>query len=256
MSKNKKNTSPNSSSSLPEGSRRAQLAAQTAREQRDRTIRKRIRLTLIVATVAAVLFGGIWIGGSAIGSRPAAGDTAADLTVGVGETTAPVRVDVYQDFMCPYCGQFELANGDDLRQLAEDGTIRLEIHPLNFLDSLSQGTKYSTRSANAFVAVAEADPAHVLDFNRALYVNQPAENTPGLTDEQIAQVALGVGIDQGVVDTFTDGAHETRIQEATQAALADGVTGTPAVMIDGEQFQGDIYSSGPLEAAIRAAADE
>lgn len=243
-------------SSHPTGSRRQQLAAQNAQAAGDQRIRRRIRLTLIIAAVAAVLFAGIWVGTSAITSRPSADATSGEgtWTIGVGEATAPVRVDVYQDFMCPYCGRFEQANGETLAQLVDEGTVRMEIHPMSFLDAASNGSEYSTRSANAFVTAAKADPEHTLDFNAALYAKQPAEGSRGLTDEQIAQLALGAGIDQAVVDTFTDMQYEDWVKEGTKDDFASGITGTPTVMIDGETFSGDLYTPGPLATAIETAA--
>lgn len=249
----------NNASSHPTGSRRQQLAAQTAQAERDRKIRSRIRLGLILAAVLAVVFAGVWIGTSALNSRQAADSGATPeggTTIGVGQESAPVRVDVYQDYMCPYCGRFEQANGEALAQLVDQGTVRMEIHPMSFLDSASQGSRYSTRSANAFVTAAMAQPEHALDFNAALYANQPAEGSRGLTDEQIAQLALGVGIDQAVVDSFPDMQYERWVKNATNAAFDDGVTGTPTVRIDGETFEGDLYSPGPLEAAIVGAAND
>lgn len=240
--------------SRPSGNRRQQLAAESARAERDRRIRRRLGFGLLAASLAVILFAGIWLGVSAFQSRSSQ-PTASEgsWTVGVGSAGAPVRVDVYQDFMCPYCGQFEQVNGPVLARLVDQGMVRLEIHPISFLDQLSEGTEYSTRSANAFVTAAQADPGTVLDFNSALFANQPAEGSPGLTDEQLADVALSAGIDPTVVDTFTEMAYEDWVEDGTEQAFADGVTGTPTILVDGEQFSGDILTAGPLEAAIRAA---
>jgi hypothetical protein len=58
------------------------------------------------------------------------------LQVGTGRTV----VDVYIDPMCPYCGQFDVANGDGLAELVDSNSISLRVHPLTFLDGASQGT--------------------------------------------------------------------------------------------------------------------
>lgn len=77
--------------------------------------------------------------------------------------------------------------------MVDDGTVLLRIHPMNFLDDASLGTKYSTRAANAFVTVWKAEPDKALAFNKLLFANQPKENTTGLTDAQIAQIASQAG---------------------------------------------------------------
>lgn len=147
MPKQPKPNHPNTPSTPPTGSRREELAAQNARDARDRRIRRRVGLILTLTAMAVLVFAGIWIAATAP-PRPAPttattpGSTASGqdtFTVGVGRPDAPVRVDVYQDFMCPYCQRFEQANGPALEQLVDAGIIRLEIHPMSFLDRASQG---------------------------------------------------------------------------------------------------------------------
>ncbi len=95
-------------------------------------------------------------------------------------------MDIYVDFMCPVCKQFEATNAADLDTLRKDGTIAVYYHPISILYDRSQGTEYSTRAANAVAVVADQDPSHFLQFIQALYANQPAENTPGLDDATLA----------------------------------------------------------------------
>ena len=77
---------------------------------------------------------------------------SAGGTIPVGEADAPVTLEIFLDYMCPSCKQFENANSAQLSQWIEDGAVRVELHPMNFLDSQSQGTMYSTRAANAVAA--------------------------------------------------------------------------------------------------------
>ena len=103
-----------------------------------------------------------------------------------GADTAVPRLDLYIDLMCPFCKKFEETNSADIDALREAGTIAVYYHPISILDRSSQGTKYSTRAANAVAVVADKDPSHMLQFITALYANQPEENTTGLSDDQIA----------------------------------------------------------------------
>jgi protein-disulfide isomerase len=172
----------------------------------------------------------------------------------LGDEQAKVTVSIYADFMCPYCGQFERANGTDLADAVSAGTVKLEIHPMAFLDAQSAGTKYSTRAANAFVAVANADPGHALDFYRALYENQPAEGSAGLTDAQLVAFAERAGVPTAVTADFGRQAWVPWVQKITDQAWDSGIKGTPTVKINGEVFTGDVYTAGPLAQAIAAAA--
>lgn len=171
----------------------------------------------------------------------------------VGSPRAPVTVEIYYDYMCPACGAFEAANGDELGRLVEAGRAKLALRPISFLDKQSNGTEYSTRAANAIATVADQAPKQVWPFHAALYAKQPQEGSSGLTDGEIARIATDAGVPQAVVDRFEKRTYEPWVRSRTKAAFDGGINGTPTVKINGEVFQGDLYTKGPLTAAIDAA---
>lgn len=187
------------------------------------------------------------------GGIPVGADAVAGSTSGDGAVT----VSVYYDYMCPVCADFEKVNAAPLDALMRAGDITVEYHPISILDRLSQGTEFSTRSAQAAAYVADADPEHFLAFHEAMFANQPAENSAGLSDEEIAALAVGAGVSQDVADKIAAGGGEfaTWVAAATAQGTLDGVTGTPTVMINGTKTAADVdlLTAGPLEAAIRAA---
>jgi protein-disulfide isomerase len=163
---------------------------------------------------------------------------------------------VYLDYMCPYCGQFDTTNADQLETWATQGAIDLEIHPLGFLDNASMGSKYSTRSANALACVANTEPDAALDVNTALFAQQPAENTRGLTNDELVTLVQGAGVDDpDVASCIRDGQFDDWVASATERALDDplpnsdlaAVTATPTVLVNGQQYQGS-----PTDAAAFA----
>jgi protein-disulfide isomerase len=166
---------------------------------------------------------------------PAGADSTGGILVGSAD--AAVRTDVYLDFMCPYCGHFEQINGPVLEEMSDAGSISVYYHPLSFLDRYSSGTKFSTRSANAAAVVADQSPEHFTAFFEAMFMNQPQENSTGLTDEQIASIAVAAGVPEEVADTFKNGEFTDWVLAATQQASIDGVSGTPALMIDRQLVQ-------------------
>ncbi|GAB1691819.1 thioredoxin domain-containing protein [Krasilnikovia sp. M28-CT-15] len=171
-----------------------------------------------------------------------------------GKDGAPVKLEVYADYMCPYCGRFERANGAEIARLLGEGTVRQYLYPLAFLDEMSNGTRYSTRAANAAATVYDRAPDQLIAFNSALFAHQPAEGSAGLSDEQIADLARQSGVPSPVVDTFTRHVFEPWVAASTQQAFAAGLQGTPTVKINGTVFEGDLYTVGPLTQAITAAA--
>jgi protein-disulfide isomerase len=176
-------------------------------------------------------------------------------TIPVGAPAAPVTVEIVLDYMCPACGRFEQANGDELDRLIQAGTAKVELRPISFLDRTSQGARYSTRAANAMATVADRAPEKVWAFNNALYDNQPEEGTRGLSDQRIADLATQAGVDREVVDAFGEHIFEPWVVKETEAAFDSGVTGTPRVSINGTVFTGDVYRTGPLTQAVAAAAE-
>lgn len=174
-----------------------------------------------------------------------------------GEGTDVPRLDLYIDLMCPVCNQFEQINSADIDELREAGTIAVYYHPISILNRFSQGTEYPTRAASAVAVVAENDPSHMLQFITALYANQPEENTPGLTDEQIAEIAIGVGVPESVASTFKNGEFEKWVTAATDRASQDGMTSTPTVMVNREiveQTELQYFTPGALKAYLEEVA--
>lgn len=173
-------------------------------------------------------------------SLPAGSDTSGGIPVGSGGVVGVdvpddvPTVAIYEDFMCPICGQFEQINSADLDELREAGEIAVSYHPISILDRASQGTKYSTRAANAVATVADQAPEYFHPFAEALYANQPEEGTEGLTDTQIADIAVSAGVPQDVANALDDGIFTKWVIAATDQSSQDGVSGTPTVMVNGE----------------------
>ncbi|WP_448070864.1 DsbA family protein [Georgenia yuyongxinii] len=174
----------------------------------------------------------------------------ADLVAGTANEGAPV-LDVYLDFTCSYCGQFEEINGEAIDEFVTAGAATVVYHPMPWL-SEPDWTNFSARSMNAAATVADRAPAAYNDFQHALFTLFADAAGTEPTDEQIAATALGAGVPQEVVDTFTD---RTFIEwgAASRAQFTnDGYRGTPTVLIDGEQFEG-WTEPGALAAALDAA---
>lgn len=154
----------------------------------------------------------------------------------VGEDLDPsrVRLDIYFDFMCPICGDFEEYRGPEINALRAEGTVDVYYHPISILDGYSQGTAYSTRAASAGVLVAQEAPDKFLAFTTAMFVNAPEENSQGLSDDQIQAIATAAGVPADVVAKIPDMAYTSWVRNATERASVDGVRGTPTVALNGK----------------------
>jgi len=240
-----------------------------AKERRTAVIIIAVSLVLIAAFAAVVFF---IVNSSKVPTLaemwaqpnppvPAGSDATGGIGVGTGGIVGkdiPAdanRVDIYVDYLCPLCKEFEAVNNADIDELRKAGTIAVYYHPLDILRERSAGTNYSTRAANAVAVVADQAPEHFLNFSLALFANQPEENTPGLDDPLLAATAIGVGVPSEVAVTFADGEFTTWVAAGTQQASIDGVPGTPTVFVNGEfleQTEVPYFEDGALKAYLEA----
>jgi protein-disulfide isomerase len=154
------------------------------------------------------------------------GEDGDGIVIGAG----PATVDLFIDFLCPFCRQFEESSSAALDTIAAAGMGSLVYHPLGFLDRLST-TRYSSRAASA--SGCAADRRRFLEYKNALFANQPEEGGPGLSDEQLAQLGLAIGLDRGFGRCVGEGRYLEWTAYVTTRAVERGVGGTPSVFVDG-----------------------
>jgi protein-disulfide isomerase len=253
-------TTPSESNGVPKttatkATQRELLKELRAKEAREKKIRNGITIGVLAVVVLALIGGLVWLIPvlSAKNTKTAASGSDP-YAITIGKADAPVTIDIYQDYMCPYCGQFERAQTSDLKVLTDSGTAKVVFHIMAFLDDSSSGTKYSTRAANAFVVVAQKEPDKALAFNAALFVNQPSEGSTGLSDAEIATRAKSVGVSDAVAGSLASLSQADFVKGSNDAAFAAGVTSTPTVKINGAPFTRNLYSAGSLRAAAEKAA--
>lgn len=187
---------------------------------------------------------------------PFGADGAGSVNEGATE------VGSYVDFLCPHCAEFEATNGADLTTLTADGDATLVIHPVAIMDGGDDG--YSVRAAAAFAWVADNAPEQALAYQQVLFENQPSGGS--LTEQQLADLAEGVGVPADVAAAIADGtAHDTYggwVQAATEQVLDDKSLenpetkgfGTPTITLDGERWGGNWSVPGELLAAVTGGA--
>ncbi|WP_104135559.1 MULTISPECIES: thioredoxin domain-containing protein [unclassified Cryobacterium] len=166
-------------------------------------------------------------------------------------TGAVANIRVYLDYLCPFCGDFEAANNEQIAQWVDSGAATIEIHPVSILTSKSAGTKYSLRAANAAACVANYSPDDFFALSSALFVDQPEESAPGRSNDEIKAVVKDSGVSTALSSINTcidDGTFESWVQAATDRSL-DGpianssikaITGTPTVLVNGKPYTGSL----------------
>jgi protein-disulfide isomerase len=221
-----------------ETSRTARAAA--VREQQASLERRRrvVISVAIVAVLAAIVAAGVLLGGggsdpsSAIAQVKARADGQA-LAVGVDPKAT--KVVIYEDFLCPYCREFESASRTTLRDAAAKGDAYVEYRPFHLLQD-----DYSTLALTAWSAVLEKGTGEqALKFHDLLYENQPYENAANKPDiGDLVALAKKAGVTNSAVLKAMQGPDQQFVDAADTSATVAGVEGTPTVIVDGKQLSG------------------
>lgn len=213
--------------------------AQQAKADRRKRQSSNIIIVVVVVLVAALIIGYAWYASRDEGPTDAALPAlVTEPGGGVVFGDGPVDVDLWEDFQCPGCKSFEEANGDLLKQRVDDGDVTMTVHPLSFLDQ-NLGNSSSVAAANAFGCAADVGEPEALDFHLTVYANQPPEN-PGQeawsTDDLIGW-GNDVGIEGDDWETcVTDQTYAGWVEQVATSQGSEGITSTPTVFIDGEEF--------------------
>ncbi|GAA2700958.1 DsbA family protein [Micromonospora olivasterospora] len=227
-------------------------AARVVRQQIARERRRRRTIWTSVAAVAVLVIAGligwaVWSGQRGSGYTAPPGATVAGT--GIAHGSGPVVIDLYEDFLCPICKQFQQTSGPTVEQLVAEGKATVVFHPVAFLDRFST-TQYSTRSAAA--SGCAANGGKFREYAAALFDRQPPEGSAGLSDAELADIAAGVGLNRDdFASCVSDGTYKSWTKHVTDDAAKSGVTGTPTVRVAGKEVA-DRSPEG-IRAAVAAA---
>ena len=211
--------------------------------------RRNLLLVVAVAVIAAAIIGGVVVT-HAMADEPQAGGAyptvvQSDGTVVAGSASAKATLDVYEDFLCPYCKHnLEDPYGKDMAKAITAGQLRVNYHVLDLLDNETTPVGYSLRAGNAALAAAKA--GRFAEFHAALYEQQPTEGQSGYTNDQLVDIGRKAGITgQQFADEVKAGTFDADVRGQTDKAR-DSVNfkGTPTVL-DGDK-QVDISTAGWL----------
>lgn len=244
------------------------LREANARKERNRSTTIKVAIAaVVVVAVALIGFGIFGAANQAKNDSQVPANFIYDNGIKIGtnleaytttQTPAPAatsasgtvpNIVVYVDYQCPICGIFEQGNSDQLRQWAKSGAATLEIHPISFLDGNSANA-YSSRAANAAVCVANYSPNNFLDYSNVLFAHQPAEGTAGPENAELIKRTTDVGVKNAskIADCINNKVFGKWVSNTTDSVLSSsykvkgatfGVTGTPTIVVNGNQYTWD-----------------
>lgn len=167
----------------------------------------------------------------------------------LGRSTAPVTVEVWADYQCPYCARFTAQVEPQLiATYVASGQVRFVFRDLAFLGEESRWAAVAARLAE--------EQGKFWPYHDYLFANQQGENVGSYAIERLQEIASRVGLDRARFDaglqlaaaraTF---AQIRSVMETDAGRL--GVRSTPTVVVDGTVLQANDWAT--VKAAVDAA---
>lgn len=180
---------------------------------------------------------------------------AADgsITMTKAGVAAPL-LEIFEDFQCPICKEFENASGSTIKRLAAEGKVKVVYRPFQLFQDEPLSSN-SRRAANA----ALCTPADKwISYHDTLYKFQPPEGKTGFSNKDLVAWGADLGVTSaGYASCVNDAQRAGQVDQMTRYATETRkVTGTPTVFLDGKQLnlQSQLLNPAGLEQAVTAAA--
>lgn len=141
------------------------------------------------------------------------------------------KIDIWEDFQCPVCRDFEVVNNKQIREWIEAKKVTAVFHPLSFIGA------ESAYMANA--AACSADEGKFLQYHEALYANQASSENSGKWNATTL-IALGANLkitSKNFSDCVTQGKYLGWVENVASDGAARNVDSTPTVFINGKEIE-------------------
>ncbi len=204
--------------------------------------------TLIRWTLVAVIVAGLVVLAAILMTKPRSGEEVAQVppiapTVHtprdipasgrtLGNPTAPVTIDIYEDFRCTGCSAYTTSieptvEAQDIRT----GKAKLVFH--DFLTIDRPGITESRDAANA--ARCAADQGKFWTLHDWLFANASPAELPGyFTLDRLVAIGQAAGMNMATYEPCVrNGKHNSEIQ-AEQAPASFSITFTPSIFVNGK----------------------
>ena len=162
-----------------------------------------------------------------------------------GDVKGIPQIDLWEDFQCPICQQFEGVNSAYINSLVADKKAKVVYHILSFIGP------DSVRAANAGACAADEDK--FLPFHNALYAAQPKENSGAWTNSALVAIGKNVGLTSSTfASCVNDGKYSNWVAQVAADGMNKKVNSTPTVFVNGKEINRstDYFSAPNFKAAV------
>lgn len=216
----------------------------------------------LIVVVLLIIVGFVAVIQSGKGDSPedtAEADTYTQVNVSSamtkGDEAASIEMIQYSDFLCPSCSYLSTQIMPSIEQNYIDaGTLSFEFRPMAFIADGS-----ITAAEGAYCAIDQElfwpyhDAVYTYVWENAFSKGIDPKSVTILTSDIIKSIAADVGVDQTTFDDCLDSReHADKVDASNQAARLQGITGTPYVLLDGDDISSSATNLTALEALIEA----
>jgi len=194
-------------------------------------ITRNIVIGMVVFVVAVgVIFSVMGNRAPVVGSTPSS-VSAADgygITFNSDLKNKPT-IDLWEDFQCPVCKQFELTNGSYVQQLVAEKKAKVVYHLLSFIGP------ESILAANA--GACAADENKFLAFHANLYATQGTENSGAWSNTGLLRAGAAVGLsDSKFKKCVNNGTYTKWVSTIANDGQKKNINATPTVFVNGKEI--------------------
>ncbi len=175
-------------------------------------------------------------GGDVVTVNPGDHPNAKDNSM--GDPNAPITIEDFSDFQCPFCERFHQETEPALRQAYIDtGKVHFIYRSMgNFVsDNIARqtGATPTTESQDAALAAyCAGDQNKFWEMHAYLFGNVKGEDAGSFTPERLKAIAAKAGLNMGQFNSCYDsGKYRDRVQQDAKDGQAAGVTGTPSFLV-------------------------
>jgi len=204
----------------------------TIRERRRKERQRRRTIGMAATGLIAVLLAGLlaWPSVKPIGeieTAPTYQRPMVDRTA-LGPEEAAVLVEEYADFQCSSCRVFaEGAERELVDAVIPGGKVRFVFRNYTILGNESM------QAANASLCAAEQDK--FWEYHDILFANQSGRESGAFSDRRLIAYSETTGLDVAAFEfCYRESKYQDTIDQDNAAARTAGLTGTPAVLVNGK----------------------
>jgi len=204
--------------------RQARKEQMKRKEQRSRLMA--ISLITIGALFVAFLF--IYPNFKPIGTisdAPARTRTNVDFNA-VGDPNAPIKIEEYSDFQCPYCRIF-FSNTEDalVKKFVDDGTVYFVYH--SFGEFIGAESRQSAEAA-----YCAGDQGKFWEMHDLLFSNQTGENVGAFSDRRLVAFANKLELNMtDFNDCFDSNKYSSLVDDDMKNGITAGIKATPSFVM-------------------------